>query len=1569
MRNFILSVFIVMLCTSIMFSEEEVPKKVEKSLKQALLNKNALGRYFVIAIPPNDLPNNDLQVLAIFIAASEEANVRVSNPNGVIAQVLVPKLGVKAVSTSNNLNWSMMLDDNDEEQISDKGIILESDKPISVYVINSKGFTSEGYLAIPVNAWGNEYIHCSFYDFLNVGRNWSTGLTVLASEDRTKITLDLKGRGNGLKTLRGKSLGTKISKTLNKGQVFMIQGPGTTQGQFDLTGTIVRGDKPIAIISSHERCMIPALDNNNGRDNLLAMPPPVDTWGKNYVSIELDRGTDKGDYFRVVAGEDNTYVDVRWYDKKTGDYIGRWDEILDKKGDFFEYSKVITSMPHTNESIRGISYFKSDKPIFVMQYSYSAMWDNTPKGDYDPFMFPVSLVEQFTKATIFQTPSNESGRNEYLDNYLNLIVYADAETELERTDLLKTLKMDNKPLVASHPELLGQKFPALGSPYDNKLYWVVVEPQIGAHTLEGDVSFGGYVYGFASFDSYGWPAATAYRKLGELDTLPPLLEVIEDCGYYEIRATELRDQDAPDGCDTCRPQIDKGMSQLPTVLSINNFNEARINFTKEPDKNATNPWYGTPIDYDLNFIYEVIDKKKDASVHFILPDNTFENFADTTIIYLADKLKLEEVIDFGLKRLYTTNELKVKLISDKETETTIKKISFKKQNGDFFKVLDSLGEIIIPAKGEIELTLQYIPKREYLDAENYVDGRYDLDSLIIETECVEFAFPSKGQGGEPYMYVSDWTNPTTNINTKIFSSNGGTDKIFIQNYNRDKQRMATFPLEVTGIELGNISDETGTTIIIDPYDNTNDILVDANNDFAVKYILPHTDIDKRVGVNRGEFDSPTTGVFIRNIPFKSNAVNYLMPGGDTGDDTTSTWKTTVLQSDASITSEEWLKERLLRTAKNTKAQFNNGTIIVKNTSNVVDVNNKLTLVDLYIVNGSTGVNKLKSANGEFVIDIDPTAAGNNWLQRVIDGNEGNLEIFPDGVTGKPFEIALPIKFTPQSDYAANSNIVKESIFVVLKNSSGSYNTLEGNLAGEVYLPKIMTNGDEDVNPVLINTLAPFQLEVLVENVGYNYPLTIWNISAPDNADFTFDNVESGDPLPTEAAPWVIPVGESQKLIYNFTPSAVGQRIGNITFTHSGDITGVEPTEDGIATRQTKNETIIAYGRSSGFDVTPLNLIADVKCDNDDGKITITNSGSDPVTITTITSSGLDLNNINEFKFSFKGNNISTFIGEVIESGGTRDIEVVFVARNLPVGVFNSTKVIDIEGVNLNNEPQQTSSVINGTTDENTIVFTMNDNKTPEDLKPDLILDDSPFNLGVSVKLDKANPNWAAANIDEVTFSIRYKLNWLQPVYKAGTNKTINDIILKAGNAAPGWNFQVVSKEFDISDPNFEWEIITIKGSGNPIQNDGVLVYPYFSVKMPSLNTDSTGFEQIVPEMLDITFGDRDFCIYNVPDNGFVDVIACAALSRTIPIKLGQFDNTINQTASSIEMNYAVPFDCEARIEIVDISGNIVSVPVSENKGLGYYNVSIPLSKLSNGAHIIRYTAGSLIKTDKIVIVK
>lgn len=744
MKKYLLVLFLLF-CFESSFTQE-LSNEAKQKIKESLLNNNSLGKYFVVAFPPNDSPNQTRQIMALYISSTENTYVNIKRTDGSWMSAYVFKNEITSVNTESILTWNMMLDDQDNEIVSNKGLVIMSSKPISVYVMSSKAFTSDGYLAIPVKSWGTEYIHCSYWDFKEA-RNWKSGFTVLAAEDRTKIEIVLKGRGENYKTLNGHSLGDTITKILNAGQTYMVQGSGESRGEFDLTGSIIKADKPIAIISSHERAIIPVFTSTFGRDHLAAMPPPVSNWSKEYVTLELDRATNKGDYFRVVAAEDNTYFEVKWFDKITGKLIGSWDGILDKKGDFDEYSKVSAKMPHINESVRGIAHFKADKPIIVMQYSYSADWDNSPNGTFDPFMFPVTNIEQFTNGTIFQTPSNESN-NEFTKNYLNLTILADAETEQERIELLKTLMLDSIPLYEIYPELLAQKFPTLHSDYNEKLYWLTAKTDIGSHTLKGDVKFGAYVYGYAEVDSYGWPAASGYYDLTTIDTLDPVVSVIENdkCGNLTLKANDRTNMSIPEGCQDCLPQIDQGFNQLPIVVNNNNFSPALINYETMTDIKKENGWFDIPTVKELDLNYRVGSVRKDAELHLLIPDKSLINFTEYKYNYYADTLKKDVLLEFILKEIDKSHIIKFKLTSDKNYETNINELKVLNKVGNYFKVLSPIAPFTIDAKSDVEVVLEYTPTRHFTEAEKYGDGNYDLDSLVIITDCITNTYPIRGWG-------------------------------------------------------------------------------------------------------------------------------------------------------------------------------------------------------------------------------------------------------------------------------------------------------------------------------------------------------------------------------------------------------------------------------------------------------------------------------------------------------------------------------------------------------------------------------------------------------------------------------------------------------------------------------------------------------------------------------------------------------------------------------------------------------------------------------------------------------
>src|SRR5690606_1221975 len=111
---------------------------------------------------------------------------------------------------------------------------------------------------------------------------------------------------------------------------------GIARGECDFSGSVIQSDKPVAVFSYNERTDWPIGVGN--RDNLCEQLLPVDKWGKQHISLQLlapgrktanpignekmDKELASGDYFRVMASEPETFLDVVWYHPTTGEHLG-----------------------------------------------------------------------------------------------------------------------------------------------------------------------------------------------------------------------------------------------------------------------------------------------------------------------------------------------------------------------------------------------------------------------------------------------------------------------------------------------------------------------------------------------------------------------------------------------------------------------------------------------------------------------------------------------------------------------------------------------------------------------------------------------------------------------------------------------------------------------------------------------------------------------------------------------------------------------------------------------------------------------------------------------------------------------------------------------------------------------------------------------------------------------------------------------------------------------------------------------------------------------------------------------
>lgn len=334
----------------------------------------------------------------------------------------------------------------ESDVVTQHGIHVTSQLPIMVYGMNQHPFTSDAFLGLPVDALGKDHYVLTYS---NMSFAPSSELGVVASENGTTVTVTPSANtGNRL-------AGVPYSVVLNQGQTYLLQNTvPTTAG--DLTGSRVTGDKPIAVFGAHEAATIPA-EVGCCADHMVEQLPPTSAWGKRFATIPLATRI-KGDFFRIIAAEDNTEVYLNSTLTATLNH-GEWVERI-----VLNPAEIIAT-----------------KPIMVAQLSTSIFYDAPPSNAADPFMMIIPPYSQFLDHYTVSTPP--AG---FPINYANVVA---------PTDWLGEITMDGEPI----PDWM---FTDIGvSGYSG----AQVPISVGAHTFYAPVSFGVFIYGYSTDEGYGYP--------------------------------------------------------------------------------------------------------------------------------------------------------------------------------------------------------------------------------------------------------------------------------------------------------------------------------------------------------------------------------------------------------------------------------------------------------------------------------------------------------------------------------------------------------------------------------------------------------------------------------------------------------------------------------------------------------------------------------------------------------------------------------------------------------------------------------------------------------------------------------------------------------------------------------------------------------------------------------------------------------------------------------------------------------------------------------------------------------
>ena len=639
-----------------------------------ILNSNTSGTDFIIALPANELrssANDNSEYQEIYLTSPFNTTVRYkSNING--SGGLGTPINVEAYNIS-----KISLDQSNEirefEKPINKTFTLTSPKRFSVYVINRKITTSDGYLALPTSAWGTQYFHLCNYDNPEGdgedGYSKGSGFVVIAQSDNTHITIKLRDQANigdippfGLGRTTGYPIGTNqhkggdtINITLRKNQAYAIQGNGKSEG-FDLSGSEISSDLPIGLISYHNRTDLP-VSINSSRNHLVEMLPPVSAWGNIYVTVEFNRkacgAKGWGDLIRVVASDDNTNVNMRWYDKSDTNksLIKSINKNL-QKGEVFEYNQTQQTNAFPQKGCQGTTIVEANKPILANQYSYSYDWDGNGNGYFDPFMITLTPVEQFVPLTVFQAPHG------FIPSFFNFIVmgytpedalkpvFAGKSPEEINTMKLSSLYFGiNDSNMENIPDtlILKNRIPSTGGTINAQgdsiggLYWHTIQTADGAYRFESQdflTKFGGYIYGYDAADGYGWPAAGAARDVNEIDTLPPLKMM---ANHTDNKTWSFRYVDSVNlKQGSQKGQKDMGLSGIYLAYNKNKADDKPFtdNFILL-DSNGAELNAICANDKDYTFNLKVIDDSKPARALIKVIDQNF-NVSTETISYTPE---------------------------------------------------------------------------------------------------------------------------------------------------------------------------------------------------------------------------------------------------------------------------------------------------------------------------------------------------------------------------------------------------------------------------------------------------------------------------------------------------------------------------------------------------------------------------------------------------------------------------------------------------------------------------------------------------------------------------------------------------------------------------------------------------------------------------------------------------------------------------------------------------------------------------------------------------------------------
>ncbi len=483
-------------------------------------NSSFEGRHFLVGFMQNKIawdiygPQN-----RIFIATNQETSVDITFPAGNTISRDLPADTIIVIPAPDDME--VRISETPLRQL----IEINSDVPVAVYALNSMVYSSDSYSMIPTSYWGKEYVVMSYpndnyknppVEIPPEDSLWNEAIRnsefmIMANEDQTEVEIIPKAI-----TYKNHKINQPFKVTLNKNETYLVKSMSTPKWTGDLTGSIIRSNKPIGVLSGHVRTASPLFLSGQAenKDHLCEMLFPTNAWGMNYVTVPFGVN-EHGEVFRVT----NIEPDTRFYVETVS---GEYEEfLLEEPGDFAEI-----------EYLGEPAVWRSTKPIQIGQFMAHS-GDRFDNPFYDPALVILPPVEQFVNRILFQAPlENEAlyvNDQQFVKHRIMLIIHRDA---------IKSISLDDV-YVSTYVDFNKTWIP--GTEY----YYAIVDVGTGKHEVVCDSGgFTGIMYGFGAADSYANVLGSSLNNPFEMDSIPPEISVIEECGTLRGEISEVIDQNS-----------------------------------------------------------------------------------------------------------------------------------------------------------------------------------------------------------------------------------------------------------------------------------------------------------------------------------------------------------------------------------------------------------------------------------------------------------------------------------------------------------------------------------------------------------------------------------------------------------------------------------------------------------------------------------------------------------------------------------------------------------------------------------------------------------------------------------------------------------------------------------------------------------------------------------------------------------------------------------------------------------------------------------------------------------------